>query len=228
MPRRATDTNPANSVHREPSLAFSAVAKARVANADSLHATAEKIRAEDDLVAGSFGTVFYKPVTVCDVPLKLEPLQPSIGTVVHGIDLAKDLDEPRMVRFLRDLWLERRVIMFRNQNHLTRAQMANFAARFGEIGEPYGERQHLPNSPTDLGGRLKVNDQLTMLVLTSNEAVPGGASFWHADATWQRRPPMASAKSATRWTASRPAPSIRSPAPIQRRAEPRSTCSKDS
>ena len=188
---RVADTNPYLKTSRW-QKAFGAVAEARVANAGSLHAKAEKIRAEDDLVAGSFGTVFYKPVTVCDVPLKLEPLQPSIGTVVHGIDLAKDLDQPEVVRFLRELWLERRVIMFRNQNHLTREQMVNFAAHFGEVGEPYGERQHIPNSPTDLNGRLKVNGELTMLVLTSNEAVPGGASFWHADATWQRRPPMAS------------------------------------
>ena len=169
-----------------------AVAKARVADTNSRKAMAEKIRAEDDLVAGSFGTVFYKPVTVCDVPLKLEPVQPSIGTIVHGIDLAKDLDEPEMVRFLRELWLERRVIMFRDQNHLTREQMANFAAHFGEVGVPFGERQHMPNSPQDLSGQIKIGDQLAMLVLTSDEAVPGAASGWHADATWQPRPPMAS------------------------------------
>ena len=169
-----------------------AVAMARVANAQSRQAMAAKIRAEDDLVAGSFGTVRYKPVNVCGIPLKLEPAQPSIGTIVHGLDLAKDLEEPEVVRFLRDLWLQRKVIMFRDQNHLTQEQMADFALRFGELGMPYGERQHMPNSPQDLSGQLKVKDQLAMLVLTSDEAVPGAASGWHADATWQPRPPMAS------------------------------------
>ena len=169
-----------------------AVARARVADTQSRQAMAEKIRAEDDLVAGRFGTIHYKPVKVCGIPLKLEPVQPSIGTIVHGLDLAKDLEEPDVVQFLRDLWLQRKVIMFRDQNHLTREQMANFAGRFGEVGVPFGERQHMPNSPQDLSGQLKINDQLAMLVLTSDEAVPGAASGWHADATWQPRPPMAS------------------------------------
>ena len=169
-----------------------AVARARVADTRSRQAMAETIRSEDDLVAGRFGTIHYKPVNVCGIPLKLEPAQPSIGTIVHGLDLAKDLDEPEVVQFLRDLWLQRKVIMFRDQNHLTREQMADFAGRFGEVGVPFGERQHMPNSPQDLSGQLKINDQLAMLVLRSDEAVPGAASGWHADATWQPRPPMAS------------------------------------
>ena len=186
------DTNPYTGSRRW-RKAFGAVAKVRFADTDNLHAKAKKIRAEDDLVAGSFGTVYYKPVTVCDVPLKLEPLHPSIGTIVHDIDLAKDLDDPEMVRFLHNLWLERRVIMFRDQNHLTREQLVNFAAHFGEVGAPYGERQHMPNSPEPLVDvQIKVNGHLTMLMQASDEAVPGLASFWHADATWQVRPPMAS------------------------------------
>ncbi|MDE0037446.1 MAG: TauD/TfdA family dioxygenase [Gammaproteobacteria bacterium] len=151
------------------------------------------ILAQDrDLVAGSFGTVYYKPATVCGIELKLEPVQPSIGTVVHGIDLARDLDDPDMVTFLRALWLERRVIMFRNQNHLTRQQMVTFAEHFGEVGEQFGEREHRPNSPHDLNQQVKVKGIPNMLVLPSDETVPNAASGWHADATWQPRPPMGS------------------------------------
>ena len=134
----------------------------------------------------------YKPVTVCGVDLKLEPLQPSIGTVVHGIDLAKDLAEPEMVAFLRNLWLERRVIMFRNQNHLTPRQQVEFASHFGEIGVRYGEPGHEPNSPHDLSHPVVIDGVPEMLVLISDEKVPGAASNWHADATWQQRPPMGS------------------------------------
>ena len=168
-----------------------AVAHARIPGVSSRRAMAERIRAEDDLVAGNFGTVYYKPVTVGGIELKLEPLQPSIGTVVHGVDLATDLDAPGMVRFLRELWLERRVIMFRKQEHLSREQMWAFAARFGEVGAPYGEREHMPNA-VDRDQQFEVRDRLALLKLKSDQDAPGAASGWHADATWQPRPPMAS------------------------------------
>ena len=168
-----------------------AVAHARIPGVSSRRAMAERIRAEDDLVAGDFGTVYYKPVTVGGIELKLEPLQPSIGTVVHGVDLATDLDAPGMVQFLRELWLERRVMMFRKQEHLTREQMWAFAARFGEVGAPYGEREHMPNA-VDRDQQFEVRDRLALLKLKSDQDAPGAASGWHADATWQPRPPMAS------------------------------------
>ncbi len=151
------------------------------------------ILAQDSaLIAGSFGTVYYKPVAVCGIHLKLEPLQPSIGTVVHGLDLATDLDDPQRVAFLRALWLERKVLVFRDQAHLSRRQMVDFAQHFGEVGAPFGEREHMPNSPHDLNQQIKVPDIPDMLVLPSDETVPNAASGWHADATWQPRPPMAS------------------------------------
>ena len=176
-----------------PSSPLGAVAQARLPGSTSRREMIEGILAQDgDLVPGSFGTVYYKPVTVCGIELKLEPVQPSIGTVVHGIDLASDLDDPEMVTFLRELWLERRVIMFRNQDHLTREQMVAFAERFGEVGAQFGEREHMPNSPHGLNQQVKVEGIPNMLVVPSDETVPSAASGWHADATWQRRPPMGS------------------------------------
>lgn len=170
-----------------------AVARSRVSDTADRDEIVARIKAEDEaLVAGSFGTVYYRPVAVAGVDLKLEPLLPSIGTVIHGIDLARDLDDPEMMNFLRDLWLDRRVIVFRGQAHLTRAQMVEFAERFGEVGAPFGEREHMPNSPFDLNQQIKVPDIPDMLVLPSDETVPNAASGWHADATWQPKPPMAS------------------------------------
>jgi taurine dioxygenase len=173
--------------------ALGAVAKARYPDAATRREMIEGILAEDAaLVTGHFGTVYYKPVTVAGIDLKLEPVQPSIGTVVHGIDLAKDLDDPKVVEFLRELWLERRVIMFREQSHLNREQMVAFAEHFGELGSRYGEWDHEPNSPHDLPHQIDVPGIPGMLVLTSDETVPAAASGWHADATWQARPPMGS------------------------------------
>lgn len=173
--------------------ALGAVAAARFQDVSSRAELVEHILAEDgDLVTGHFGTVVYKPVTVCGITLKLEPVQPSIGTIVHGLDLATDLDDPEMVAFLRELWLRRRVIMFRGQAHLTREQMVTFAQRFGEVGAPFGEREHMPNSPHDMNQQIKVPTIPEMLVLPSDETVPNAASGWHCDATWQARPPMGS------------------------------------
>ena len=174
------------------STPIGAVAQVRARGVASRQAMMEGIRAEDDLVAGNFGTVYYKPVNVCGIDLKLEPVQPSIGTIVHGLDLAKDLDDPDMVAFLRNLWLERKVLMFRGQAHLTRPQMVEFAQRFGEVGAPFGEREHVPNSPHDLNQQIKATGIPDMLILPSDETVPNAASGWHADATWQQRPPMGS------------------------------------
>ncbi|MCY4012249.1 MAG: TauD/TfdA family dioxygenase [Gammaproteobacteria bacterium] len=187
LTRRARENKP-------PSTAtpLGAVAGSRAPGSKTRAAMADELRAEDDLVSASFGTIHFKPVTVAGVELKLEPLQPSIGTVVHGIDLARDLAEPEMVSFLRGLWLERRVIMFRNQNHLTPRQQFEFASHFGEVGVQYGERGHEPNSRSETRGPAVIEGVPEMLVLISDEKVPAAASGWHADATWQKRPPMAS------------------------------------
>ena len=170
-----------------------AVAATRAPGAKTRSEMLDQLLAEDgELIEGHFGTVFYRPVTVCGVELKLEPIQPVIGTVVHGIDLARDLENPEMVSFLRELWLKRHVVVFRNQNHLTREQMAEFAERFGAIGAPFGEREHVPNSPYDLNQQIKAPEVPEMLILPSDEAVPNAAASWHCDATWQPRPPMGS------------------------------------
>lgn len=175
------------------STPLGAVAQSRHPGIASRSEIARKILEEDGgLVTGPVGTVSYRPVTVCGHDLKLEPLQPSIGTVIHGIDLATDLDDPGMVAFIRELWLQRRVIMFRGQEHLTREQMVDFAAHFGQVGVRYGEDRHVPNSPQDLSHPIDVPGIPEMLVLVSDEKVPGAAANWHCDATWQQRPPMGS------------------------------------
>ena len=171
-----------------------AVAAARVnGSMTSRKEMAASIRAQDDpLVSQTIGTMWYKPVSIKGIDIKLEPLLPSIGTVIHGIDLATDLDDQDVVDFIRSVWLERHVIAFRGQNHLTPHQMVEFVEHFGVVGMPFGEKDHVPNSPHDLNQQVKVNKIPNLLTLPSDEAVPNAASGWHADATWQKKPPMAS------------------------------------
>jgi taurine dioxygenase len=163
------------------------VAAARHPGLDDRAKVADGIRAQDaDLVPGTLAPAAYKPLTVCGIDLKLEPVAPVLGTVVHGIDLDRDLENPEVVQFLRNLWLERRVIMFRDQQHLTRDGLIRFAERFGDLGAHHGERDHIPSTPETPEGYPDV------LLLQSGQNRAGAASEWHSDATWSTRPPMGS------------------------------------
>ena len=170
-----------------------AVAASRFPGAQTLTERAAEIRRQDEgLIQSNEGSLYYKPASVCGVELKLEPLQPSIGTIIHGIDLAEDLaGNAEMVTFLRNLWLDRKVIMFRDQNHLTPLQMKAFAMSFGEVQARYGEKGHEPNSAI-LTNSLDIPEVPEMLVLVSDENAPNAAASWHSDATWQKNPPMGS------------------------------------
>jgi taurine dioxygenase len=148
---------------------------------------ASGIRAFDaGLSAGSDSAFAYSELKVSGLALKLEPLSPSLGTVIHGLDLEKDLERSGVITFLRNLWLDRRVIMFRGQSHMTTQGLINFAEHFGEVGAHHGERNHIP---TDLPTPDLFPDVLRLI---SDEKNPNAASEWHSDATWSARPPMGS------------------------------------
>jgi taurine dioxygenase len=63
--------------------------------------------------------------------VELEHLEPTIGTVVHGLDLRRELS-PEVAEFLRKLWLERKVIFFRDQP-LTEEQHIRLGRYFGKL-----------------------------------------------------------------------------------------------
>ena len=163
------------------------VAAIRQPDADDRAAAADGIRNQDaGLVPGANLPATHSISKVCGIELKLEPLTPSIGTVVHGIDLDKDLNKPGVVDYLRNLWLDRKVIMFRGQEHLTKDGLIEVAEHFGELGAHHGERDHIPS------GLPTPKEYPDVLSLVSNEQNPSAASEWHSDATWSTRPPMGS------------------------------------
>ncbi len=115
------------------------VAAIRQPDAKDRATAALGIRDQDaSLIPGSDLPIAYSVAKVCGLDLRLEPLTPSIGTVVHGIDLDQDLQEPGVVDFQRSLWLERKVIMFRGQDHQTKDGLIKLAERFGELGAHHG------------------------------------------------------------------------------------------
>src|SRR5579864_4114624 len=82
----------------------------------------------------------------------IAPITPAIGAVVDGVDLSQPLDAAT-VRHLRDAWLDRGVLFFRDQD-IDDAQLEAFIGYFGTpITEPstasYGGD---PNRPPVHGG----------------------------------------------------------------------------
>ena len=145
------------------------VAAARHPKPDDRKTVANGIRAQDaDLRTGTLEPAVFKTLQVCGIELKLEPVSPSLGTIVHGLELDKDLEDEQVVSFLRQLWLERRVIMFRGQEHLTRDGLIKFAKHFGELGAHHGERNHVPSAPQTPEGYPDV------LPIQSGEKNPAG------------------------------------------------------
>ena len=182
-----SETNTAEKKTLSKGTPMGVVAALREPKSKNRKTVAEGIRLQDEeLISGQLGPSSHKDIDLCGLKLKLEPVSPSMGTIVHGIDLEADCKKIEVVEFLRDLWLERRVIMFRGQEQLSKDGLIEFAERFGELGSHHGERDHIPSAP------MSSDDYPDVLELKSGENNPSAASEWHSDATWSPRPPMGS------------------------------------
>jgi len=129
-------------------------------------------------------------VTVGGLELELEPLSPSIGTLVHGVDLAK-LDA-ELVAFLRSVWLQRKVLFFRGQSHLSRQQHLELAEHFGVVGATHGERDWVPDNEQVSTDKSSPKGYPDIIYIYSDEKSRSSAAAWHSDVMWSSRPPMGS------------------------------------
>jgi alpha-ketoglutarate-dependent taurine dioxygenase len=108
--------------------------------------------------------------------VSVEPLTPTIGAEVHGVDLAAPLDDATVDR-LRGALLDHLVLFFRDQP-MTVEQHLALARRFGEIDmPPFRSAGSAPPEVT---------------VLDQQSPKGEGADSWHADYTHRPRPPMGS------------------------------------
>jgi taurine dioxygenase len=103
----------------------------------------------------------------------VQPLTPSFGAVVGGVDLSAELDAAT-VADVRAALLARKVLLFRGQ-HLDPAAMTRLAARFGVPTPAH------PVEPS-------VEGHPEVLSLDSEEGAR--ADVWHSDLTFQERPPL--------------------------------------
>jgi alpha-ketoglutarate-dependent taurine dioxygenase len=118
-------------------------------------------------------------IGITPAAIGIAPITPAVGAVVEGVDLRKRLDT-ETVRRLRETWLDRGVLFFRNQD-ITEQQLEAFIGYFGKpIAEPSaGSYGGDPNRSPVQGGDTG-----------RSKAV---AERWHADATWLAEPPAATA-----------------------------------
>ena len=108
--------------------------------------------------------------------LALQPLSPTIGAQLPGVDLGADLDDETIAEVRRAL-LEYKVVFFRDQ-HISTEQHLDFARRFGEL-------ETHPFAPQKDG-------YPEVLLLEKNEQMGGYENVWHSDVTWRLKPSLGS------------------------------------
>lgn len=104
----------------------------------------------------------------------------NCGAYAHGIDLSRELPDEVIEEIVTALH-SHGVIVFRDQHHLTPGRQSAFAARFGEL--------HIHPFVSNVPGHPEI-----MLLRNDGAAKadePKGIR-WHADSTWEPRPPRAS------------------------------------
>jgi taurine dioxygenase len=107
--------------------------------------------------------------------VELEHLQRTIGTVVHGVDLRQEI-KPEVAQFLRALWLERKVIFFRDQDITIEQHIA--------LGRCFGRLDKF------LGGNAKsrVEGYPELLVLKRGADGAESENFFHSDVSYTNPP----------------------------------------
>ena len=105
----------------------------------------------------------------------VEPYTPTIGAVVHGLDLRQPLDEATQTE-LRHALAQHEVLFFRDQD-LTPEQHVAFTRTFGGVAEV---KAFFP--------RLAEHPEIEIVESTAER--PKAANNWHADITWREQPPL--------------------------------------
>ena len=105
-------------------------------------------------------------------PFEVEPIGPTIGGEIHGLDLTKTLDRAT-ARALENALIERKVIYLRNQ-HITPAQHVAIGRLFGDLEvHPFSAQGEFPE----------------VVVLDNHKDNPVlSTDVWHSDTTFRECP----------------------------------------
>ncbi len=108
--------------------------------------------------------------------MRVEPLTPTIGAEISGVDLREPLDAEQVQR-IEEALLAHLVVFFRDQD-ITPAQHIAFGRRFGELCYPPFMTDH--------------GEDPEILVLDQTDPRGEGTDVWHSDNTFMAEPPMGS------------------------------------
>ena len=111
--------------------------------------------------------------------LTVKKIAGACGAEITGVDLAKDLSDPQVVKSIRDALLEHLVIFFRDQGHLDPSAFLSFSKNFG----------HPVRYPLISG--LDEHPEIIEVLKREHERNNFGG-VWHSDTTYLDRPPMGS------------------------------------
>ena len=112
-------------------------------------------------------------------PVTVKKYSGACGAEISGVDLAKDLSDPTVVKAIRDALLEHLVIFFHDQSHLTATDFLDFTKKFGT-----------PVKYPMISG-LKEHPEIIEVLKREHEKTNFGG-VWHSDTTYLDHPPMAS------------------------------------
>jgi taurine dioxygenase len=108
--------------------------------------------------------------------LDVEPLSPTIGAQINGIDLREPMS-PQLREAIYGALLAWKVVFFRDQDISTEQHLA-FARNFGEL-------EVHPFAPQKDG-------YPEVLALTHDGEHAGRENIWHSDVTWRQQPSLGS------------------------------------
>lgn len=110
----------------------------------------------------------------------IQPLSPSIGAEIHGIDLANNSDDPAVIEAIRRALLTHHVLVFRGQD-LDREAHKALGRHFGDL--------HVHPSKRTLGAK---GDPEIFTVATNENTTRNNGGRWHMDVSCEPVPPMGS------------------------------------
>ncbi|MEM7531388.1 MAG: TauD/TfdA family dioxygenase [Chloroflexota bacterium] len=108
--------------------------------------------------------------------LSINPITPTIGAEISGVDLSQPLTEP-IVNAIYQALLEHQVIFFPNQ-HISPQNHLDFAKAFGGLDQPHPIYPNVPGF-----------EQIVILENDGNN--PLFTDEWHTDVTFRTHPPFA-------------------------------------